>query len=391
MKRLTKAELSQLIERREWPSVSIFMPTVATQNQMAQNPIRLKNLVRSAEEQLVSGGLRPSQAKEILQPAARLLDNDMFWHQPGEGQGLALFMRPGENREYRLPIGVPELAVVVDHFLVNPLLPMTSDGDRFFVLSLSQHSVRLYEGNKFFAQEIPVPNMPKSIDAAVPGAHPNQTSLQFHTRTPARGAGRTNRDVIMYGTSSADDDTKKRIRQYFQTVDHAIHDTLRGQKYPLVLAGVGYLHSIYKEVNSYAHILDQGIQGNPELMTADQIQHSAWRLVNPTFEQAQESALATYRTLHAKASPLASDRVDEIVIAAMQGRVDTLFVPLGKQMWGSLDGGSSSLHLHEHKQAGDQDMLDFAAVHTLATGGRIFAVDPGQMPDGLPLVAVYRY
>lgn len=55
----------------------------------------------------------------------------------------------------------------------------------------------------------------------------------------------------------------------------------------------------------------------------------------------------------------------EVVKAADYQRVDSLFVAKGHQRWGSFDPHKSTVQLHEQKQAGDEDLLDFAAIHNL--------------------------
>ena len=55
----------------------------------------------------------------------------------------------------------------------------------------------------------------------------------------------------------------------------------------------------------------------------------------------------------------------EVVKAADYQRVDSLFVAKGHQQWGSFDLHKSTVQLHEQKQAGNEDLLDFAAIHSL--------------------------
>jgi hypothetical protein len=48
--------------------------------------------------------------------------------------------------------------------------------------------------------------------------------------------------------------------------------------------------------------------------------------------------------------------------------------------------------VHESRQPGDQDLLDLAAVQTLAHAGDVYAVTPDEVPDARsPVAAVFRY
>jgi hypothetical protein len=49
------------------------------------------------------------------------------------------------------------------------------------------------------------------------------------------------------------------------------------------------------------------------------------------------------------------------------------------------------VQLHEQVEAGDEDLLDFAAIYTLLKSGTIFAVEPVQVPAKSTVVAISRY
>jgi hypothetical protein len=79
----------------------------------------------------------------------------------------------------------------------------------------------------------------------------------------------------------------------------------------------------------------------------------------------------------------------EVVPAAYEGRIETLFVALGKQQWGKFDPVGKRLQEHQKKELGDDDLLNLAATHTLRHGGCVYAVEPEKMPDTGLLAAVY--
>ena len=68
MNLLSRDELKSLMQKKETPCVSIYMPTYRTAPETKQNPLRLKNLIREAEERLISSGLRPPEARKLLKP-----------------------------------------------------------------------------------------------------------------------------------------------------------------------------------------------------------------------------------------------------------------------------------------------------------------------------------
>ena len=76
---LSRDDLKNLSEKRDGWHVSIFMPTHRAGPETQQDPIRLKNLLGQAEEQLVAAGLRPPEAQARLEPASKLVQDGLFW------------------------------------------------------------------------------------------------------------------------------------------------------------------------------------------------------------------------------------------------------------------------------------------------------------------------
>ena len=167
--------------------------------------------------------------------------------------------------------------------------------------------------------------------------------------------------------------------RYFRQIDQGLQDFLREEPAPLVLAGVEYLLPIYKEANTYPHLLGEGITGNPEGVSPEELHRQAWALVEPHFRQEQEKAAARYRQL-AGTGKTAND-AREIVPAAYHGRVECLFVAVGRQQWGDYDPGTDQVSIHPEPQPGDFDVLDLAATQTLLQGGTVYAVEPAEVPD----------
>ncbi|MCW5851112.1 MAG: hypothetical protein KIT87_13635, partial [Anaerolineae bacterium] len=84
----------------------------------------------------------------------------------------------------------------------------------------------------------------------------------------------------------------------------------------------------------------------------------------------------------------ASNRVEEIVTAAYQGRVASLFITGDAPVWGQIDPVTLAVQLQPAPEVG-VDVVDRAAAQTLLNNGAVYS-----MPDLLgeePLAAVFRY
>jgi hypothetical protein len=194
---------------------------------------------------------------------------------------------------------------------------------------------------------------------------------------------------MFHGQGVGKDDAKDNILRFFHLLDQGLYALLGKESAPLVLAGVDYLLPIYREANSYPHLMKQGITGNPEDLKGEELRDQAWKIVGPHFLKAREEAISQYRQL--ARSDRASDSLREIVPKAYDGRIDILFIAVGVQQWGIFDPDKCLVHPHPEPEPADEDLLDFAAVHTYLNGGTVYALKPEEMPDQTSLAALFRF
>jgi len=384
MNTLSRDELKTLVRKQKGPCISIFMPTHRAGAETQQNPIRLRNLLRKAEDRLIASGLRTQEAEALLAPAQEIFGNGLFWR--SQKNGLAMFLSSDVFRCYRLPLDFKELLVVTDRFHIKPLLPMLSSDERFYVLALSQNQIRLLQGTRQNISEVDMEGVPKSLAEALQS---DVFGKQLRSHTGA-SVGGGDRSAMFHGQGTGTEVPKKdNILRYFHQIDKGLYELLRDKQEPLVLAGVDYLFPIYREANSYPHLLDEGVTGNPEGLSAEKLHSQARAIVQPYFQKAQEDAVALYK--QSAGTGLTSSDIKEVAQAAYHGKVGSLFVAVGFQQWGIFDPDSNEVHLHEETKPGDEDLLDFAAIQTFLNGGIVYAVGPEKVPDNAPMAALFRY
>jgi Bacterial archaeo-eukaryotic release factor family 7 len=155
----------------------------------------------------------------VLAPLWRLVDDGLFWQY--QSDGLALYSRLGWWRSFRVPLAVPELAVVADRFHISPLLPLLTGDGHFFVLALSQNQIRLLEGTRDRLEEIHLPGVPQGVRDALQGQEA-QKQLQLYV---ADRGGVTPRGIFS-GHRSTGDVQKDQVLRYFRKVNRALRDVL---------------------------------------------------------------------------------------------------------------------------------------------------------------------
>ena len=316
----------------------------------------------------------------MLEPAQKLLQDDLF-HQH-RSDGLAMFLSPEMFRYYLLPFVFKEWVIVTDRFHITPLLPLLSGDGRYYILALSQNKVRLLQGTHYSVNEVSLADVPKNL-AETLRDDDSWKDLQMHSGiSGAQGK-------FSSVTHGSEVDSKENIKRFFRKIDKGLHELVRDERVPLVLAGVDYLHSIYKEVNTYPHLMEAGVGGNPERLSAKELHAQAWPVVRPYFQKAQQEAVDQYKQLIS--SGRTSNRVRKIILAAYHGQIELLFVVPDFKQWGTFDPSRDEIHLHKKEKTGDEDLLEFAAIQTLLNGGTVYMVGAEKMPDSDPLAAVFRY
>lgn len=383
MDALTLDHVMELARAHGCVRVSVYMPTRPFgPGSQEEDSTRLKNALKTAEEQMAAFGSKPAEIEQVLAPARALLDDRPFWLR--SGLGLALFAGPDGMRAFQLPEPVAELVMVGERYHVKPLLKLVSSSRRFWLLTLSQKRVRLFEGTRYRLDEVPAEGIPESLAEAMRWEDFQKTPLQFHTGTPGVG-GR--RPAVFHGTGEPD--VKDEIVRWFREVDRGLKEVFKDSKAPLVLAGVDYLLPLYREVNTYPYLAAEAVVGNPDNTREAVLHERSWAIANGIFEA--EAAEAAREIEEVWASPRTAVDPEAIVTAAAQSRVALLLVSDEAQWWGSYDPVGGRAELHPQPSNGDEDLLDFASLAALKSGGKVIVRPAAEMPHGKDAVALLRY
>jgi hypothetical protein len=388
-----REELRRLAQMQDDVCISIYMPTHRFESDWSQNPTRFKNLIRDARDDLREIGYRDDEIDEFFADAQRQADDSAFWRNVSDG--LAIFITSDSTEFFRLPLSFDELAVVGERFHLKPLFPLIATNNRFYLLALSQNDVRLYQGTHQAISEVESAEIPSDIVEAILQYEDPEKQIQFHTSNRSGGGSSGRSDAEFHGQGTSDDlsaEPQSELKRFFRKIDDSVTDYLNGEDAPLVLAGVSEYLPLYKEVNGYPNLIeDEIISGNPEPISPTDLHEKAWEIVEPVFKKVQDDALALFDQMYYQDGDLASDDFHEIVPASVYSRIDTLFVPIGQYRWGKFDSQHNTVELHEQQQAGDEDLLDYAAVNAYLNGSTVHALKPANMPGGRSIAATFRF
>lgn len=383
LEKFTEDELYRLMNHEGELCVSMYMPTHRAWPESHKNPIRFKNMVKSMESSLREHGLSGGRLESFMEPLEKLNDPYYWEHQ---FEGLAVFLAEDFFEHYRLPRRFDELLVTGESFHLKPLLPLATNSRDFYLLRLSQQMVKLYACNIYGANEVFLEDAPENLESALWSDDPEK-QLQFHSSAPSPVSA--DRAAIFHGQGVGKDDKKNRVERFLRKVVAAVDDNLSDKKNPLVLAAAEPLLSIYRDLSEYPYIAARSIQGNPEDLSIIELHKKALEVVEPEIQGNLDKVRQGY--LRLAGTDKASEDLREIVLASIEGRVDTLFASVERNVWGRVNEDSGAVEIRETRGPGDRDLVDMAAINTLKKGGTVHSFEDGEVHEENPLAAVFRY
>jgi hypothetical protein len=347
--------------------VSIYLPTGPVGQDARAARIELKNLVAEAIGQLEVVGADRRVVSDVRESLDDLVDDDDFWTE--QARSLAVFAASDALRTFRLPNRLTASVEVGDRFYVKPLLRAVSFPQAAFVLALAAGSVRLVEilreGPPF---TVTVPDLPSDAASAAGKA-------SIADRSPS---------ARLQGSEGQ----KVRLRQFARKVDHALRGVLGGLELPLILAATEPLESIYRSLNSYPHLVEPGLRGNPEDLSDAEVAAAARTMLDRVY--ASELAATRDRFQLRFSHDRASTDVATVARAATYGAVDTLLVDIDEKVPGHVDEDTGAVEFADD-DASSYGVVDEIARRVLLSGGRVLAVRSADVPGGGPVAGILRY
>ncbi|HAQ74088.1 baeRF3 domain-containing protein [Stutzerimonas nitrititolerans] len=384
---LNSKTLNELLAQRDAPCLSLYQPTHRSFPERQQDPIRFRHLVRQLEESLKQQGWS-EHADTLLRPFLALMDDSDFWNHNLDG--LAVFASRGYFQFFRLQRRVPEFAVANDRMHVKPLVRIAQSADRYHILCLSRDSVRLLGGNRDALDEIPLhENVPRTLADAL-GTELTDKSQSGLSQGFSRASERGDAMQVEAGGSGKQAEIDRDRDRYFREVDRTIIEYhSRPSGLPLILAALPEQQSHFRRISHNEYLLPEGIEIGQGALTLNEIREDSWLVMQPRYLKRLEGLINQFGTSHGKG--LASDQLEEIGQAAVQGRVATLLVEAERQIPGCVDKTEGKAIPAESDAATTPDLLDELTIWTLEQGGEVIVVPVERMPTQSGAAAIYRF
>jgi len=361
--------------------ITIYMPT-AKVGREEENRIEFKNHVLSVRRQLEDRGqLSNTEIDDLLNPVTQLTEDTAFWQQ--QQSGLALFLSSDRFEYLKLGQTVTPSAAIGTRFQVGKLIGTLSENAmEFYLLALSRGAIKLFLADQDSMQQIDITGIvPKDMESALLLDDPN-ANLQRAGGPEGSGKG------VFFGHGAGKDTENGHLKEYFDRVDIGIQTLLKNDTRPLLLAGVEELIPIYKSANGYNYLIENCyVGGNVEETGTNELHAQAKAVIGDRFKGQQREDQANFDLNFARGE--AAEALERIVPAAVNGRVEVLWVVEGATQRGEYTPDNNGVRLDDKV---DTDLFDLAITKVHQSGGRVYVVPTEEMPrDSAHICATFRY
>lgn len=380
---LTSEFIAALVSDQQPPCLSLYQPTHRHHPENQQDPIRFRNLVRELETSLRQK-YPAVETRPLLEPFETLAHDHDFWTHTLDG--LAVLGGPGLFHVIQLQRPVAELVVVADSFHTKPLRRFLQTVDRYQVLGLSLHTIRLFEGDRQALDEIDLaPDVPRTITEAL-----GEELTEPHSTVASYGGVGGASTPMHHGHGGKQAEVDIDADRFFRAIDRAVLEHYsRPSGLPLILAALPEHHHRFHEVSHNPFLMAEGLTINPDALPIDELRKRAWQVVDPQY-RAQLATLADEFAV-AKSKGLGSDDLTQVAQAAATGRVATLLIEADRQIAGRLDGATGRTEVADLSHPQVDDLLDDLGELVEKMGGRVLVIPGEGMPGRTGLAATYRH
>jgi hypothetical protein len=389
MTTIDRERLNQLLASEGGAHLSVYLPAPLRPAEAKSDAIRVSNFARDAANALAAGWMPHQEAEAFVQPLRDLAEDERLLID--RRHGFAIFIAQDSFHMFQVDQPLPELMKVDRIFQIRPLLSSLDELISFHVLSLSKKRVALYRVTPAAVNEVPLAGVPESFEELLAGASADRGSQAHSAGNKSGATGK--QSVVFHGQGGLRDAEKAELTEYLCHVDHALTAHLADSHDWLVLAGVDYETSIYRNLSAYPRIAPGSVVGNMDHLSGSELAERARPLVQTAI--AGETARELDQVRQRRHQAIASDP-EKVLSSAWNGQVATLYYNQDATLTGSFYPDTATLkelHKEPSGEPGDpcHDLIETAVRQTLKHGGRVRCLAPNEMPLDAKMVAALRY
>lgn len=335
--------VASLQRHRFYPSVSVLFTTTSGAVLATADVVRMHQLLREAESR-VRAAAPAEEADAIVEQLQRLA---MTARRAPAGRAMGLFASRVHAQLVELPVTVEDRVVVDATFATRDLVRALRFVDRFRLLVLDMHGLRLLEGHAGRLEEVPLDPFP-DVDTSHRG---DRSGLFGRDRSDVR-------DAVLHA----------RIR----SADLALAGRRVVEPLPVVVAAVERHLALFRARSAEAPTVVGEIVGSHRRTPASRLA----RLAAPVIEEShrRRSAMALARLNVGADKGRIVTGIDAVWRAASAGRVGLLCVEQNLTV-------PEFTHPRDRLSPPIDDIVDELIELVTLTEGEVVMVDDGQLAD----------
>ena len=360
------------------PCITVLLPAYRPGAQAKSMAAILKTNLQAASRELAARRVGEPTIAQLLDPLEKLTRDDDFL--AGSRWGRAIFRSSDRMVQFQLIGPINQALTVAAGFNLRPILPELHIPATFYVLKISSKRVKLFRCSHLQPESMSLPKgVPETLEQALEFKPPDHDLENRSAAGASIGALRG----VRFGTGSGRETQQTYLADFYKAVDRGVRERLNGTNAPLVLAGVHEDSSIYAMANTYPNLLSNHLPGEPagatEELSSEAVEQAYW-IIRSDFVEKSKARLMEMKE---RLSPARfSVHLEDVLRAAMDGRVDSLYIDETARRMGVVAGRANW---------GEEDLLNRAAIETILHGGSVFSLPTDHMPDGMPVAAIFRW
>lgn len=363
--------------RKEAPSscVSIYIPTHSSSNSQTMNEDRIayKNALQKVNA-LTEGD---DALKSTLVSLQDLMDDNDFWlHQ---GQSLAIFADKDGFETVKLPYELTSVVEYGDKYAISPLAIMENLNRSYFVLDIDFKQPKLYAGNTFSLSEVTDADLPGSIEEIL------DIEIERQNTVGSRG-GAQGSSSIYYGHNEVVESRAHDATRYLRILADSINKYLADKSGPLLLAGSPKVIAEFKTMIQHSDVLEKDLAVNYDASRLVELFNLALAEIEALVEAERKEAVNRYQQTDFEQKV---DGITAVSVAAEQGKVDTLLLPVLRITTDSIRDLSEPRPLVELPE--DFEAFEAAVRKVAEQAGKIIVVESSDFAEDPSMKAILRF
>jgi hypothetical protein len=306
---MNETNLTELL-KNDTPGLklSFYQPThpASSEQTIREDSIRFKNALQT---------MRLDEAYDValdgtMDTLRTLVDDIEFWKY--QARGLAVFADEKGYHTVQLHYDVTEAYYMQEQFQLSPLVLADSLSSNYYLLDINHTRPRLLYCSPSSCSELVIDGMPGSLESETKDV---EYTSQLQHQSGGVGGFHGHDD-----SSALQDD----VHKYYRAIVTAVELRLAGQSDSLVLVGVENRVGQIRKMLSYAHTLDDYVEGSGEAMNEQMLHNKSIKIIEQSNSEKRRNTIHAFQETNPALTAVGDDKINE---ALLTGRVATLLIP----------------------------------------------------------------